>query len=195
VAEDLSIKHSVFSQAYKQEPSAYFASNTSSLSINALAEGIAAPDRFFGLHFFNPAPLMPLVEIVQGSQTGPEAVAWAQAFCKAISKTAVLVRDSPGFIVNRVARPYYTETMRATEANNLSFAEADAALRSQGFKMGPFQLMDMIGLDINYNVTRLVWEGLGKPARFLPPNLQAERIEKGHLGVKTGNGFYAYPTQ
>jgi 3-hydroxybutyryl-CoA dehydrogenase len=192
VAEILEVKTAVFLAGYQKQPDATFASNTSSLSINALGEVFPAPAQFFGLHFFNPAPLMPLVEVIEGAQTAPEVLALGTAFCKKLGKTPVSVKDSPGFIVNRVARPFYAEAMRITQEASLSFEGVDTAMRSQGFKMGPYQLMDMIGLDINYNVTRLVWEGLGKPARFTPNTLQGSRVEAGQLGVKTKLGFYAY---
>lgn len=190
VAEIAEVKQALFAEAYRLSPDALFATNTSSLSVDKLAEDFAAPQRFLGLHFFNPAPLMPLVEVVQGKATDANVAQWGLAFCKSLGKTPVLVKDSPGFIVNRVARPYYAETMRIASESGIGFADLDAALRGQGFRMGPFELMDMIGLDINYNVTRLVWEGLGKPARFIPNDLQGSRVKEGHLGVKTGKGFY-----
>ena len=195
VAEIAEVKQALLALAYRRCPDALFASNTSSLSVDALAAGFAAPERILGLHFFNPAPLMPLVEVVQGSATLTEVMTWGKSFCESLGKTPVLVKDSPGFIVNRVARPYYTEAMRIVEAGGADFAAIDTALRAQGFRMGPFELMDMIGLDINYNVTRLVWEGLGQPARFVPNDLQGSRVDQGDLGVKTGKGFYEHPAK
>lgn len=192
VAEIAEVKQALFADGYRLSPGAVFATNTSSLSVDALAEGFAAPERLLGLHFFNPAPLMPLVEVVQGRATDDGVAQWGLAFCKRLGKTPVLVKDSPGFIVNRVARPYYAETMRIAAESGIGFADLDAALRGQGFRMGPFELMDMIGLDINYNVTRLVWEGLGQPGRFIPNDLQGLRVKEGNLGVKTGKGFYDY---
>jgi 3-hydroxybutyryl-CoA dehydrogenase len=193
VAEVEAVKEAVFFEGYSLCPDALFASNTSSLSINKLAESFPAPDRLFGLHFFNPAPLMPLVEVIQGVQNPDVIAAWAKAFCITLGKTPVHVKDSPGFIVNRVARPFYTEAMRTSLNHTIPFEAIDKAMRSQGFKMGPYQLMDMIGMDINLNVTRLVWEGLEKPNRFIPNILQTERVERGDFGVKTGKGFYEYP--
>lgn len=168
------------------------ASNTSSLSVNALAEKINMPGRFAGMHFFNPAPLMKLVEVVKGNCTTEDTINILLHVCRRMGKTAVVCNDSPGFIVNRVARHYYLEAMYLAEKNNLGIEDADAILEASGFKMGPFKLMDLIGLDINYSVSEIVWESLSKPERLMPSALQKNKVDAGNLGKKTGKGFYNY---
>ncbi|TAF55289.1 MAG: hypothetical protein EAZ62_02575 [Sphingobacteriia bacterium] len=154
------------------------ASNTSSLSINTLSSALPKGSRLVGLHFFNPATLMPLVEIIGGETLLPQERASLEAWIKTLGKTPVGCKDSPGFIVNRVARPYPEQI--------------DAVLEAAGFKMGPFKLMDLIGLDINYAVSQQVWQALGEPERLKPSALQAEKVKAGKLGRKSGEGFYAY---
>ena len=168
-----------------------FASNTSSLSITALAKEIPHPERVAGLHFFNPAPLMKLVEVVKGKQTADEVVQQLVDFTKAAGKVPVVCKDSPGFIVNRVARPYYIESLRMAEEGKAGYEVIDRLLESKGFKMGPFKLMDLIGNDINYAVSCSVYEQLNRPERLKPSYLQKEKVEKGELGKKTGEGYYS----
>jgi 3-hydroxybutyryl-CoA dehydrogenase len=168
-----------------------FASNTSSLSIDSLAAEIDNPHRVAGLHFFNPAPLMKLVEIVKARQTTQAIIDALIAFTKAIGKTPVLCKDAPGFIVNRVARPYYIESLRLAE-EGVSFETIDRLLESRGFRMGPFKLMDLIGNDINYAVSCSVHEQLGQPERLRPSYMQQEKVTTGELGKKTGKGYYDY---
>ncbi|HUC81897.1 MAG TPA: 3-hydroxyacyl-CoA dehydrogenase NAD-binding domain-containing protein [Flavisolibacter sp.] len=167
-----------------------FASNTSSLSISALAKKIQHPQRVAGLHFFNPAPLMKLVEVVKGEETADDVVQQLTALTKAFGKVPVICKDSPGFIVNRVARPYYIESLRLAEEGKASYEVIDRLLESKGFKMGPFKLMDLIGNDINYAVSCSVYEQLGNPERLKPSYLQKEKVDKGELGKKTGKGYY-----
>ncbi len=193
IAEILEVKQALFAAAMAHMPDAIFATNTSSLSVNELAASLVQKDRFVGLHFFNPAPLMPLVEVVQADTTPDWLVELCHALCQTWGKAPVIVKDSPGFIVNRVARPFYAESMRTLADGAASFQAIDHALKGQGFKMGPFELMDLIGLDVNYNVTKLVWEGLGKPARFTPNPVQGDRVARGDWGIKTHKGFYDYP--
>lgn len=172
--------------------STIFASNTSSLSITELARQIRGPHRVAGLHFFNPAPLMKLVEVVKGKQTSDEVIDQLVDLTLKLGKQPVVCKDSPGFIVNRVARPYYIESLRLAEESNVSFATIDSLLESKGFKMGPFRLMDLIGNDVNYAVSCSVYEQLNKPERLRPSFLQKEKLDKGELGRKTGKGYYEY---
>lgn len=169
-----------------------FASNTSSLSITELAKQILHPERVIGLHFFNPATLMKLVEVVQTPFTKPEILKTAIALIQQIGKTAVVCSDAPGFIVNRVARPYYIESLRLAENKASSFEQIDRLLESAGFRMGPFRLMDLIGNDINYAVSCSVYEQLGKPERLEPSWIQQQLVQQGKWGKKSGEGYYTY---
>jgi len=168
------------------------ATNTSSLSVNRLAQQLTLPGRFIGIHFFNPVYLMRLVEIVKATTTTAETVKAATAFVTRLTKTSVVCNDAPGFIVNRVARPYYLEAMKLVEEGKADMETVDALMEATGFKMGPFALMDFIGNDINYAASCSVYEALDKPARLTPSNLQKQLVQKGHLGKKTGKGFYQY---
>ncbi len=168
-----------------------FASNTSSLSITALANTIKNPTRVAGIHFFNPAPLMKLVEIVRGEKTSDAVMTKLDAFIKSLGKTPVACKDAPGFIVNRVARPFYIESLRLAE-EGIPLDAIDGLLESKGFKMGPFKLMDLIGNDINYAVSCSVYEQLNKPERLKPSPIQEEKVKTGELGKKTSKGYYAY---
>jgi 3-hydroxybutyryl-CoA dehydrogenase len=170
-----------------------FATNTSSLSVTEIAKGILHPQRVIGMHFFNPATIMKLVEIVKTNYTNESTIEIIKELALAMSKTPVLCKDSPGFIVNRVARPYYIEALRIAEEGKTDFATIDALLESTGFKMGPFKLMDLIGNDINYAVSCSVYEQLNKPERLKPSFIQKEKVESGALGRKSGKGYYPYP--
>jgi len=169
-----------------------FATNTSSISIDAIAEGFHHPNRLVGMHFFNPAPIMKLVEVIQGKQSAPENIETVIQLTKTMGKVPVLCKDAPGFIVNRVARHYYLEAMEMVSKGLITVEAADELMEAAGFKMGPFKLMDLIGLDINYSVSNIVWEALEKPERLTPSPLQKEKVTKGELGKKTGKGFYDY---
>ncbi|QNA44461.1 3-hydroxyacyl-CoA dehydrogenase family protein [Lacibacter sediminis] len=169
-----------------------FASNTSSLSISLLQKSINKPQRVAGLHFFNPATIMKLVEVVHGEQTKEEVIEQLVALTKQMNKVPVICKDSPGFIVNRVARPYYIEAFRLVEEGVADFATVDALMEASGFKMGPFKLMDLIGNDINYAVSCSVYEQLGQPERLKPSSIQKEKVESNKLGRKTGEGYYKY---
>ena len=169
-----------------------FASNTSSLSISELQAGIENPDRVAGLHFFNPAHIMKLVEVIKGTHTSGTTTDALINLCKRLNKTPVLCIDSPGFIVNRIARPYYLEAMKLVENGTASIEDVDAVMEASGFKMGPFRLMDLIGIDINYAVSTSLYNSLYKPARLTPSALQSDKLAKGELGKKTGKGFYNY---
>ncbi len=169
-----------------------FATNTSSISVTEIANEVNHSQKVAGMHFFNPAPIMKLVEVIAAKQTSDEVVQTLVALSKRLGKIPVVCKDSPGFIVNRVARHYYLEAMKLVEMANGNMEEIDQLLVATGFKMGPFQLMDLIGMDINFGVSNIVWEALNKPERLRPSSLQREKVEKGELGRKTGKGFYKY---
>jgi 3-hydroxybutyryl-CoA dehydrogenase len=169
-----------------------FASNTSSLSITELAEQLPHPEKFAGLHFFNPAPLMKLVEVVRSRHTDDATIDELLDISRLLGKTPVLCKDAPGFIVNHVARPYYLEALRLLEQGVADVADIDALMEASGFKMGPFRLMDLIGNDINYAVSCSVWEAMGKPSRLQPSPIQEQKVQDGELGRKSGKGYYTY---
>ncbi|HEY0740078.1 MAG TPA: 3-hydroxyacyl-CoA dehydrogenase NAD-binding domain-containing protein [Chryseosolibacter sp.] len=191
--ENLSVKHKIFSQleaSVKDE--AILTSNTSSIPITQIASVLKATHRFAGLHFFNPAPVMKLVEIVKGAQTSEETVEVLKTFCHAIQKQLVIAYDSPGFIVNRVARHFYVESLKLMEENVASVPTIDALLRTSGFKMGPFELMDLIGVDVNFAVTSSMYNSFHQDPKFRPSRIQQQKVDAGHHGRKTGKGFYDY---
>lgn len=192
IVEKPEIKRSLFLQLSNiNDSAAIFASNTSSLSIAALAKELPHPGRFIGLHFFNPAPLMKLVEIVALPGTDTDVVTAALSFVKQLQKIPVVCKDAPGFIVNRVARPFYIESLRLAE-EGVNLTQIDRLLESAGFKMGPFHLMDLIGNDVNYAVSCSVYEQMGSPLRLQPSSLQKELVSAGKLGKKSGQGYYDY---
>ena len=169
-----------------------YATNTSSLSVTAIATQTHFPEKIIGLHFFNPANRMKLVEIVKTKYTTQELVNRMTDFVISLEKTPVVCRDEPGFIVNHVARPFYLEALRLAEQEIAGMDKIDLLMESAGFKMGPFHLMDLIGNDINYTVSCVLYEKLGKPARLKPSTLQEEIVKKGDLGKKTSRGFFQY---
>jgi 3-hydroxybutyryl-CoA dehydrogenase len=193
VIEKVDIKQKIFSELEKiNGQDCILLSNTSSISITQIASALKYPSRFAGLHFFNPAPVMKLVEIVRGIATDDSTVNTLKAFSLRISKSAVLTKDSPGFIVNRVARHFYTESLRLLEDNVSDFKNVDILMKSTGFKMGPFELMDLIGIDINYSVTSSMYNAFHQDPKFRPNRIQQQKIEAGFLGRKSGKGFYSY---
>jgi 3-hydroxybutyryl-CoA dehydrogenase len=193
VVEKLEVKVSLFNQLNSlNSVDTIFASNTSSLSVSAIAKEISIPERVAGLHFFNPAPVMKLIEVVKADTTSDITVSKLIELTKAFGKTPVVCKDSPGFIVNRVARPYYIESLRLVEEEFADFETIDQLLESKGFKMGPFKLMDLIGNDINYAVSCSVFEQLNHPERLKPSDIQKQKVEKSELGKKTGKGYYEY---
>lgn len=193
IIEKKEAKIGLFNQLFELNgPDLIVASNTSSISIDLIAKSIAYPSQLVGMHFFNPAPLMKLVEVIKGELTQPEIVQQMVDLALLMQKAPVICKDAPGFIVNRVARPYYLESMHLVQNGKATIEQVDAVLESIGFKMGPFKLMDLIGLDINYSVSTIVWEDLGKPPRLKPAAMQKEKIDQGELGVKTKKGFYQY---
>jgi 3-hydroxybutyryl-CoA dehydrogenase len=169
-----------------------FASNTSSLSLTTLAEKIPYPERFAGLHFFNPAPVMKLVEVVHTPLTNEKTKETLIAVARQMGKTPVSCKDAPGFIVNHVARPYYLEALHLVEEGLADFTTVDQIMEATGFRMGPFRLMDLIGNDINYTVSCLVYEAMGRPERLKPSPIQEAQVQQGALGRKTGKGYYRY---
>lgn len=194
IAEDLNIKKSLFAQVESiVDDDCILASNTSSLSINAMASGIKHPEKFLGLHFFNPVPLMPLVEHIPALATNEATLKATQELMEQWGKISVVAKDTPGFIVNRIARPYYTEALRIYEEGLADFATIDFAMTDiHGFKMGPFTLMDFIGNDVNYSVTHSVWESCYFEPRYKPSHTQRNLMAAGWMGKKSGRGFYDY---
>lgn len=193
VVEKKEIKIDLFNRlAAINKPDTIFATNTSSISVGAIAAACNRPGMVAGMHFFNPAPLMKLVEIVAAPSTSAIVVEALTAVAKKMGKSPVVCTDAPGFIVNRVARHYYLEALRLVENDAADIETIDVVMEAAGFKMGPFKLMDLIGIDINYSVSHIVWEALGKPERLTPSALQKQKKEAGDLGRKTGRGFYRY---
>ncbi len=193
IVERMEIKVSLLTAlAALNHETCILATNTSSLSVTALQERLPLPHRVAGLHFFNPAPVMKLVEIVKGKHTSIETIQTLEAITLAMGKTGVHCLDAPGFIVNHVARPYYLTGLRMVEQGIATPQTVDAALEAAGFKMGPFRLMDLIGIDINYSASQQVWQALGHPARLQPSALQQQKVADKHLGRKTKKGFYDY---
>ena len=194
IVEDLAVKRSVFEQLEDiVRPDCILATNTSSLSVASLAAACKKAERVIGIHFFNPAPLMKLVEIVPAIQTVPEVVQTATDLIQSWGKVTVQAKDTPGFIVNRIARPFYGESLRILEEGMASVATIDWAMTALGgFRMGPFTLMDYIGNDINYKVTETVFEAFYYDARYRPSFTQKRLAEAGYLGKKTGKGYYNY---
>jgi 3-hydroxybutyryl-CoA dehydrogenase len=194
IVENIAVKHSVFKELESiVSDSCILASNTSSLPIASIGSALQNPSRIIGIHFFNPAPLMPLVEIIPAVQTAPVVVEQAKQLIDSWKKVTVLCKDTPGFIVNRVARPFYGEALRIYEEGIADFATIDWALTEiGGFKMGPFTLMDYIGNDINYTVTESVFAAFYYDPRFKPSFTQKRHFEAGFLGRKSGRGYYNY---
>lgn len=193
VAEDIEAKIRLFNQLPQATNAGIiFVTNTSSLSVSEIQRNIMYPERVAGMHFFNPATVMKLVEVIKGKLTNSATIEIICRLCERINKTAVVCGDSPGFIVNRVARPYYIEAMRLVEDGVATLEDVDIVMEATGFKLGPFKLMDLIGLDVNLSVSRSVFEALHKAERLRPGSLQIEKVKKGELGKKTGKGFYNY---
>jgi 3-hydroxybutyryl-CoA dehydrogenase len=193
IVEKMESKVSLFNQlAELNHSESVFATNTSSLSVGELAKKIVNPNRVIGMHFFNPATIMKLVEVVVTDQTSSSTRDTVIELAGKMGKTPVVCRDSPGFIVNRVARPFYIEALRLAEEGINDLSQVDEVMESAGFKMGPFRLMDLIGNDVNYAVSCSVYEQLGGPPRLQPSVIQEQKVKSGKLGRKTGEGYYSY---
>ena len=191
--EKLALKRDIFATLDAAAPEhTIFGSNTSSLSINALAGATQRADRFLGIHFFNPAQIMQLVELIRGDFTSDETVTAVRTYVERLGKTAVLCQDTPAFIVNRVARPFYGEAFRLLGENAADPATIDKLMRSIGFRMGPFELIDLIGCDVNLAVTQSVYDAYFQEPKYRPHPIQKRMVESGRLGRKTGQGFYTY---
>ncbi|ARK28908.1 3-hydroxyacyl-CoA dehydrogenase NAD-binding domain-containing protein [Halalkalibacter krulwichiae] len=192
--EKIGIKRSIFQQLEEIcAEDTILATNTSSLSITEISGQIKKPTRVAGLHFFNPAPIMPLVEVIQGLKTSPEVTETLIDFAKKINKNPVVCKDTPGFIVNRVARPFYNEALRIMNDQVASVEQIDRIMKGAGnFKMGPFELQDLIGIDINFATTKSVHAGFHGEDRFRPHYYQERMVQSGSLGRKTKGGFFSY---
>lgn len=193
IVEKTESKIALFNQlAELNHSEVIFASNTSSLSISRIAEGVQRPERVIGMHFFNPATIMKLVEVVNTPMTNSITTETVVELTKALGKLPVLCRDAPGFIVNRVARPFYIESLRLAEEGKADIEQIDRLMESTGFKLGPFRLMDLIGNDINYAVSCSVYDQLNSPERLKPSFIQEQKVKEGKLGKKSGEGYYRY---
>ena len=193
IIEDLQIKETLYkSLAAINGLHTIIASNTSSLSITASQKNILHPERICGMHFFNPAHVMKLVEVVAGKSTSQETMQTVYELCVALKKQPVICKDAPGFIVNRVARHFYLESMNLAYEKKINFEDIDILMENAGFKMGPFKLMDLIGMDINLAVSQSVYKAFNNNARFKPSPMQEQKVAAGNLGKKTGRGFYDY---
>lgn len=192
IVEKTEAKVALFNQlAEINHSECIFATNTSSLSVTKIAEQVQRPERVIGMHFFNPATIMKLVEVVTTSFTNEQTRDTILLLAQQMNKTAVLCKDAPGFIVNRVARPYYIEALRLAE-EGVPMEQIDTLMENAGFKLGPFKLMDLIGNDVNYAVSCSVYEQLGKPERLKPSSIQGDKVKENKLGKKTGEGYYKY---
>jgi len=193
IVEKPELKIALFNQlAEINHSESVFASNTSSLSITKIAGQVRHPERLIGMHFFNPATIMKLVEVVTTPYTNPSTINMVMELASQMGKTAVLCKDSPGFIVNRVARSFYIESLRLIEETDADLSQMDTLMEATGFKMGPFRLMDLIGNDVNYAVSCSIYEQLDKPERLRPSAIQEQKVKEGKLGKKTGEGYYRY---
>lgn len=193
IVEKLAVKQKLFQQLEMQNDiNTIFASNTSSIPITQIASVLANPERLVGVHFFNPAHLMKLIEIIKGASTNDEVAKTAYNWAISIGKTPVYAKDSPGFIVNRVARHFYVESLKILEENTTDIETIDSLVESMGFKMGPFKLMDLIGVETNYSVTNSMFEQFNFDPKFRPNRIQKQKVDAGFFGKKTGKGFYTY---
>ena len=193
IVERLDIKQQFFNDvAAVNAPETILATNTSSIPVTQIAAKVPNPKRFLGIHFFNPAPIMKLVEIISGVETDAVIANQCKQLIEGMGKTCVMAADAPGFIVNRVARHYYVEGLKIAEERIADFETIDALMESSGFKMGPFKLMDLIGVDTNFSVTTSIYNLFHQDGKFRPSRIQQQKVDAGHHGRKTGKGFYSY---
>ena len=194
VVEKLDVKQKILAELEKLNAiDCILVSNTSSFPITQIASVMKHKNRFAGLHFFNPAPVMKLVEIIRGAATNDHTIKVLEAFVESLSKISVMAADSPGFIVNRIARLFYAESLKIVEDGVSDFQTVDRLLKETGFKMGPFQLMDLIGVDTNFAVTTSMYNAFHHEPKFRPSRLQQQKVDAGQHGRKSGKGFYEYP--
>jgi 3-hydroxybutyryl-CoA dehydrogenase len=193
VVERLEVKQSIFKDLDAvNTPDTIFASNTSSIPITRIAAGIPHPERVVGMHFFNPAHIMKLVEVISGAATSPQVAEAIRQLALKLDKKPVMAKDAPGFIVNRVARHFYVEGLKLLEEGVADARGIDRLMQASGFKMGPFELMDLIGVDTNYSVTSSMFEAFHYDPKFRPSRIQQQKVDAGHHGRKSGKGFYDY---
>ena len=193
VIENLEVKQKIFQEIEKlNKKDCILLTNTSSIPVTQIGAILEHPDRFAGLHFFNPAPVMKLVEVIRGAATSEATIDLLKEFCTRLGKQYVLAQDSPGFIVNRVARQFYLEPLKIAEEGVADFKTIDTLMKSAGFRMGPFELMDLIGIDVNFSVTQSMYDSFHQEPRFRPNRIQQQKVDAGHLGRKSGRGFYDY---
>lgn len=193
IVEKLQPKIDIFSRlATINSKDCIFATNTSSIPITRISASVPHPERVVGMHFFNPAHIMKLVEVISGELTAPEVAQAVKQLAENLGKQPVMVKDSPGFIVNRVARHFYVESLKILEEQVVGFKDIDDLMVASGFRMGPFRLMDLVGMDINFSVTSSLFESFHYDAKFRPSRIQQQKVEAGYLGKKSGKGFYDY---
>jgi len=193
VIENLEVKQKIFQEIEKlNDKECILATNTSSIPVTRIGAALKHASRFAGLHFFNPAPVMKLVEVIRGASTSDATIEILKDFCIHLNKQFVLAQDSPGFIVNRVARHFYLEPLRILEEQAADIKTIDTLMKTSGFKMGPFELMDFIGIDVNLSVTKSMFNSFHQESKFRPSRLQQQKVDAGHLGRKSGKGFYDY---
>lgn len=193
VIENLEVKQKIFLEIEKlNDKECILTTNTSSIPVTRIAAVLKHPYRFAGLHFFNPAPVMKLVEVIKGAASADATIDLLKDFCLQLNKQFVVAQDSPGFIVNRVARHFYLEALKIAEEQVADYKTVDALMKSCGFKMGPFELMDFIGVDVNFAVTQSMYNSFHQEPKFRPSRLQQQKVDAGHLGRKSGKGFYDY---
>ena len=193
VIENLQVKQKMLQEIETlNDKNCILATNTSSIPVTRIGAVLRHPERFAGLHFFNPAPVMKLVEIIRSASTSETTIEALKDFTTRLDKQYVLAQDSPGFIVNRVARHFYLESLKIAEEKVADFKTVDTLLKYTGFKMGPFELMDLIGIDVNLSVTQSIYDSFHQEPKFRPNRIQQQKVNAGHLGRKTGKGFYEY---
>lgn len=193
ILENLQIKRELFQHLESINSNlSIFATNTSSIPITQIGSGLKHPERLVGVHFFNPAHIMKLVEVIMGAATSKAVAEAAYNWSNSLGKTTVYAKDAPGFIVNRVARHFYVEGLKIAEEGVADIPEIDALIEATGFKMGPFKLMDLIGVDTNYSVTNSMFEQFNFDPKFRPNRIQKQKVDAGHHGKKSGKGFYNY---